>query len=476
MDPLELASPTVIGRYALYGAIGQGGMATVHLGRLVGAEGFGRTVAIKRLRPHCAADPAAVLAFLDEAWLATRIRHPNVVSTLDVVTERGEAFLVMDYVDGESLALLLKRSREAGVPTAVAVAIVAGALRGLRAAHDAVSESGEPLSIVHRDFSPQNILVGVDGIPRVLDFGIAKAIGRRQTTRNGELKGKLAYMSPEQLTGIGVTHRTDLFAAGIVLWELLARRRLFRGDHEGETVTRTLLAPVPPPSSVSPSSPPELDAVVMRALEREPSKRFATAGEMIVALENAMTPATTHVVGEWVQAVAGESLRNRALQVRAVETHATTGKLPMGPSGTMKILLPRPEGAATDLGTSATVATYSLRAHSLPRRRIRRLVAVGVLVASVVGLAALAWCVRSPTAVVAVAAAAASSSSPSAPPAPLAPSAESVRLVEPPPEAPLACPVTLPLPTPPAPSKPPGPVTRPPPKHGGKLPPLYSRD
>jgi serine/threonine-protein kinase len=294
-------------------------MATVHLGRLVGDEGFGRTVAIKRLRPHCATDPRIVLAFLDEAWLATRVRHPNVVSTLDVVTEPGEVYLVMDYVEGEALSTLVKASRRARVPPGIVVAIVAGVLRGLGAAHEAVSESGEPLDLIHRDVSPQNILVGVDGIPRLLDFGVAKALGRRQSTRNRELKGKLAYMSPEQLTGGEVTQRTDLFAVGIVLWELLAGRRLFRGEHEGQTITRTLLAPLVPPSTIAPYAPAVLDAIVMRALERDPSKRFASAMEMVHALEAAMVPASMGIVGEWVKSVARESLQDRANQVRAIE-------------------------------------------------------------------------------------------------------------------------------------------------------------
>jgi serine/threonine-protein kinase len=298
-------------------------MATVHLGRLVGDGGFGRTVAIKRLHPHCAADPRLVLSFLDEAWLATRIRHPNVVATLDVVAEPGEVFLVMDYVDGESLSALVRCSQRVGVPPSIAVGVVAGVLRGLHAAHEAVDEAGERLDLVHRDVSPQNILVGVDGIPRLLDFGIAKAQGRRQTTQHRELKGKLSYMAPEQLTGVEVTRRTDLFAVGIVLWELLAGRRLFRGEHEGETVTRALMAPVVPPSRVSRSAPAALDAVVLRALERDPSRRFTSAEEMVGALEATMSPAAASVVGEWVRRVASDSLEERVRQVRAIEKRAS---------------------------------------------------------------------------------------------------------------------------------------------------------
>ncbi len=314
-------APVAVHRYAVYEAIGSGGMATVHLGRLAGEEGFGRTVAIKRLRAQYVSEPDVVASFVDEARLAARIRHPNVVATIDVVTKGGEVFLVMEYIDGESLASLVRvhEARRERVPPAVAVAVVAGALQGLHAAHQAVSESGESLQIVHRDVSPTNILVGVDGIARVLDFGVAKALGRQQTTRDGRIKGTLAYMAPEQLSGRGVTRRTDTFAVGIVLWELLTGRRLFRGGDDAQTLTRVLFEPVQRPSEVCAEAPAALDAVAMRALDRDPTRRFATAHEMAGALEQAMTPATARVVGEWVRNVAAEGLGERARKVREIE-------------------------------------------------------------------------------------------------------------------------------------------------------------
>src|SRR5262245_16586952 len=176
----------------MYDEIAAGGMATVHLGRVLGDAGFARTVAIKRLHPHYAKDPEFVSMFVDEARLAARITHPNVVSTVDAVTMGSELFLVMEYVHGESLAGLFYAAQHAGIriPPAVAVAVVADVLYGLHAAHEARGEDGQPLGIVHRDISPPNILVGVDGVARVLDFGIAKAIVRVQTTREGQLKGK----------------------------------------------------------------------------------------------------------------------------------------------------------------------------------------------------------------------------------------------------------------------------------------------
>ena len=186
-------APRIVDRYALFDVIATGGMASVHLGRLMGPVGFSRTVAIKRLHENFARDPEFVAMFLDEARLVARIRHPNVVQTLDVVASAQELLLVMEYVPGESLALLIKRARAAGkfIPIPIVVDIVTGLLNGLHAAHEATNEKGEPLNVVHRDVSPHNILVGTDGVTRVLDFGIAKAVGlvHNTTRRRGEGQG-----------------------------------------------------------------------------------------------------------------------------------------------------------------------------------------------------------------------------------------------------------------------------------------------
>ena len=183
----------VVGRYALYQAIAAGGMATVHLGRLLGPVGFSRTVAIKRLHEQFASDPEFVAMFLDEARVAARVRHPNVVPTLDVVATGGELFLVMEYVPGESLARLARelRGRKATFPLRILSALMAGVLHGLHAAHEAKDEHGHPLDIVHRDVSPANVMISIDGIPRLLDFGIAKARTSTHHTREGIFKGKL---------------------------------------------------------------------------------------------------------------------------------------------------------------------------------------------------------------------------------------------------------------------------------------------
>jgi serine/threonine-protein kinase len=337
----------VIGRYALYEPLASGGMATVHLGRLLGPVGFSRTVAIKRLHEHYTTDPEFVSSFLDEARIAARIRHPNVVPTLDVVATDGQLFLVMEYVQGESLSRLLKATseRKERVPQSVAVTISVSTLHGLHAAHEATSERGDPLHIVHRDVSPQNVMVGVDGVARVVDFGVAKAIGRLQDTREGQLKGKIAYMSPEQLRSEAVDRRTDVYAAAVVLWETLTTKRLFSGENDGAVLNRILMGTVEPPSARAPDISPALDAIVMRGLARDPSARWSTAREMALALEAVIAPATPTQIGAWVDRVASASLATRAAHVAEIES----GSIPEGRASAIMSEIKRSEASGMEL-------------------------------------------------------------------------------------------------------------------------------
>jgi serine/threonine-protein kinase len=324
----EPSAQRMIGRYALVGEIASGGMATVHYGRLVGVAGFTKPVAIKRLHPHFAKDPDFAAMFLDEARLAAQVRHPNVVSLLDVVVERGELFLVMELVRGEVLSRLVRPARTdlshvratGSMPVEVAVAISVGMLEGLHAAHEARGEDGEPLGIVHRDVSPQNVLVGVDGIARVIDFGVAKAVGQSRVTREGQIKGKVAYMAPEQLRARPLDRRADVYSAAVVLWEVLAGRRLFAQAESDAALVQMALSSAPePPSAHRPDLPAGLDTVVMRGLAREPGARFATAREMAKALERVVAPAAPREVGLWVEAAAGATIRERALRIEDME-------------------------------------------------------------------------------------------------------------------------------------------------------------
>jgi serine/threonine-protein kinase len=303
-----------LGRYLLFDEIASGGMASVHLGCLLGAAGFTRAVAIKQLFPQFARDAELVAMFLDEARLAGRILHPNVISVQDVVADGPDLFLVMDYVRGAPLSLLIRRARERGarVPAPIAARILCDALSGLHAAHEAKDEEGAPLEIVHRDVSPQNILVGGDGVARVFDFGVAKAAGRLVTTQVGQLKGKLSYMAPEQINDEPVSRLTDVYAASVVYWEALTGQRLFYSSDDRATFTKVLCSPVPPPSSVVRGLPPALDRVVLRGLERDPARRFPTAYDMVEAITKYSRIASCAEVGAWVASLAKEELARDA--------------------------------------------------------------------------------------------------------------------------------------------------------------------
>lgn len=312
-------------RYTLYDEIAAGGMGSVFLGRLFGDAGFERTVAIKKLHPHVAKDPEFVAMFVDEARLASRVQHPNVCNTLDVVNEHGELMLVLDYVHGESLARLLRTARETGeqFPIPVTVGLLLGVLDGLHAAHEAKSVQGASLQIVHRDVSPQNIMLGPDGVPRVLDFGIAKAAHMAQTTRDGQLKGKVSYMAPEQIRSERLDRRADIYSAGVVLWELLTGER-FTPPDAAAAIHVMLEREHEPPSRLRTDVPTALDSVVMRALARDRDERFATAREMANALELAVAPASARRIGEWAIHIGGSAFELSAKRLADIEARVSS--------------------------------------------------------------------------------------------------------------------------------------------------------
>jgi eukaryotic-like serine/threonine-protein kinase len=372
-----------VGRYTIYGKIASGGMASVHFARVRGGEGFAPTVAVKRLHPHLAEDPDFRATLIDEARMAARIHHPNVVPTLDVFSEEGEVLVVMEYVRGESLARLLRPSvGRKPMPLSIASAIAVGALSGLHAAHEAKSDRGVPLGIVHRDVSPQNILVGADGLARVIDFGVAKAAGRLQITRDGAIKGKRAYMAPEQIGGGSVTPLADVYAMGVLLWEMLAAKRLFSGESEPALIASVLAGAQEPPSRHAPELPPALDALVMKALALEPIARFASAEEMAEALVGIVPPALSIEVGRWVEESAGAALADRTTQLAEIEGSGG-GETPLAGEVVTAILVPEPSSLSVETRPSA-----------IARARPRRMtwsngLAAGAIVA--LGLTTMAW-------------------------------------------------------------------------------------
>jgi serine/threonine-protein kinase len=309
-------------RYELLGEIAASGKATVHLARLREPCGAARPVAVKRLLRRFAGDPEAVAMFREESRLAARVIHPNVVRTLEAAADDAEPVLVMEYVPGESLSRLVRLARDAGrrVPAPYVVAIVCQALDGLHAVHEATSETGAPLLIVHRDVSPQNIQCGIDGVARLLDFGIAEATCRplpggerlRRADRiEGTIEGKIAYASPEQLVRAPLDRRADVYSASVILWEALTGERLFAADDVPSLVSAILHAHVRAPSSAAAGLPTSLDAIVLRGLERDASRRWRSAREMAEALRAAIAPAPAAELGAWVQRTAGHALASR---------------------------------------------------------------------------------------------------------------------------------------------------------------------
>jgi serine/threonine protein kinase len=279
-----------LGNYELLAELAKGGMATVYVARPLGNTSMDGLVVVKRVHPQLLRLPNFSGMFRDEARVASLVRHPNVVPLLDVIDSGRELMIVLEYVESVSLAALLAEAkrREARLPIGVTVRILSDVLAGLHAAHEA-----KGAEIIHRDVSPENVLVGADGIGRLIDFGIAKAAVRATETTGGILKGKLAYMSPEQVRGVPVDRRTDVFSAGTVLFEALSGRRLFYGDGDGsEVLLDIMLELIPEPSSFAPEVPRELDRVVEKALARVRDERFQTAREFADALVRAARPAS----------------------------------------------------------------------------------------------------------------------------------------------------------------------------------------
>jgi eukaryotic-like serine/threonine-protein kinase len=293
--------------------IAEGGMASVWVARLIGKRGFQKLVALKTILPKFAEDPRFERMFLDEAGLAAKIEHANVAQVLDLGEEHNVLYLAMELVDGDSLSKLVRavQKNEGTIPTGVALRILADTCGGLHAAHELQGEDGRPLNVVHRDVSPQNILVTMNGIAKLIDFGIAKARDRvSEDTNDGVLKGKIHYMAPEQAVGKQVDRRSDIWAVGSILYSLLAGKPPYEG--ENHLATLHLLVSGRPPEPLPDAVPPEVSDVVHRALSHDPSARFATAAEMQAALEAAMVAAKLVTTTSDVAVFVREHMADRA--------------------------------------------------------------------------------------------------------------------------------------------------------------------
>jgi eukaryotic-like serine/threonine-protein kinase len=355
-----------IGRYVLGPEIASGGMASVHLGRMLGRGGFGKTVAMKRLHAQYGRDPEFVTLFQDEARVTSALTHANIVMTLDVLEELNELYLVMEYVHGASLSQIHRRLAEQNpVPLRIGVGIIAAMLDGLHAAHEATDENGEPLNVIHRDVSPQNVLVSFQGVAKIADFGIAKAAGRVHSTGDGSVKGKISYMAPEQLLGTPITAQTDIYAAGIVLWEMITGRRLIDFSSTAENMRAVLDLVIEAPSEISSDVPRELDKVVMRAVERTPENRFVSAKEMGTALRKATDVAHSAEIGDWLRAERPHLLELREKSLAALQ------RVMGGPTGTAVGLGPPPSTGEEEIAVDVETLTGGTGDGQSARNRAR---------------------------------------------------------------------------------------------------------
>jgi serine/threonine-protein kinase len=349
----DFGAGNTLGRYELLTPIAQGGMAMVWAARIKGTRGFQKLVAVKSMLPSLGEDDQFEKMFLEEAELASRIKHPNCCEILDLGEEDGTLYLVMELIHGEPLSTLQKASASAGgMPMGVALKIVHAAALGLHAAHELRAEDGTSLELVHRDVSPQNILVTHDGHVKIVDFGIAKVAGAAAEgrTQAGQVKGKVPYMAPEQCAQRKLDRRTDIFALGIVLYHLVTGKHPFRGDSDMTTLKNICAAtPVERASKLAPETPPEVDAIVSRALEKSPQRRFSTMQELAAAIDQVLAKlppdsrSRESDIGPFMKRVLGDRAEKRKRAIKDAIRVADQRTLERG-TGVVHIDQPLPSG------------------------------------------------------------------------------------------------------------------------------------
>jgi serine/threonine-protein kinase len=390
-----------VGRYELMSPIARGGMAEVWLAKQSGPEGFEKVVALKRILAAAGNASDFVTMFLDEARIAAQLSHPNIAQIFELADDSGTYYLAMEYLEGETLSHVLRRSRELSrpLPIGLAVRVVSDAAAGLGHAHQKRSRSGKPLDIVHRDVSPQNIMVTYEGVVKVVDFGIARAAGRAARTQMGSVKGKVTYMSPEQARGETVDARCDVFALGVVLFEALTGTRLHEGDDDVRVLRRLALQEaLPTVRSRRPEVAPELDALVSRAMAATTQERFPSGIEMQAALEQylrtAPPPSSSFELRQFVQELFADRLQRSRAMVMTTASRITDPELPVPQISSARanqatVAARAPRTGAEPAGSHTAAKTDPAR----PRSR-------GPLIlggAIVLGLAlGIGWAVRQP--------------------------------------------------------------------------------
>jgi serine/threonine-protein kinase len=402
------ARPEILGAYELLVELASGGMATVHLARERRARRGSALVAIKRPHRHLAADRGFLTMLVDEARLASSIRHQNVVRVRELGFDAGVPFIAMDYVEGASLAELRRELAAAGraIDPRAALRVALDMLAGLDAAHNLRDDTGRPLRIVHRDVSPHNVLLGTDGCTRITDFGIAKAEDRVQTTRTHEVKGKLAYLAPERVDHRRIcTVQSDVFSAGLVIWECLAGRRVFQSEQMVDLLQEVMTAPIPRLTEVGAPVPRQLDDVIARALSRDLETRYATADAFARGIVDAAGDGgvgTADDVARLVAAVFGGRIAALRQRVRAViggpgmaggrdDSSPQSSESDAPPTGLTR--------TPADLGPQAASTAQAGEAKVIPavRRSPRWLGAAGGLAAGVALGVACMWAAAPPS-------------------------------------------------------------------------------
>jgi eukaryotic-like serine/threonine-protein kinase len=380
-------------------------MAEVFLALQEGLGGFEKLVVVKRIFPHFCEDEQFVRMFIDEARLAASLSHPNVVQIQDIRRDADGFFIVMEYLSGETLGFLTERleERHETIPVPIACRIGADVAAGLHHAHSTTDDEGEPAPIIHRDVTPSNIIVCFNGVTKLVDFGVAKAERRTEDSRPGTLKGKLAYLSPEQVEDRPVDPRTDVFQLGVVLHEMLTGKRLFTGSGEHAIMKAVLAQPIPRPGELAPAVPPALDEVVMAALERQVDRRTASADELRRQLERVLgelgAPSSQHDVADWIRSSFARRHKKRLRIERESVAQMRSGR----PSSEMPAITAAFEDTAPVGGTSGeptdpsvvTVLERPGRASSIsepaPRRRRSSAAWIAVLGAVAVTAALVLW-------------------------------------------------------------------------------------
>jgi serine/threonine protein kinase len=403
---------TRLGRYELLLAIAKGGMARVWAARQHGQRGFSKTVAIKTILPNLAEEPEFERMFLDEARIAALIHHPNVCEIYELGEEGKVLYLAMEWVNGESLFHILRSSgKMAPMETRLCARIIADACAGLHAAHVQNDDMGRPLNVVHRDVSPHNILVSSDGNVKVADFGVAKALGQMHSaTMAGQVKGKISYMSPEQISGGTSDRRVDIFAMGVVLYEASTGRRPFTGEGDPQIMHAILGGQFVPPSRIIRGYPPELEHIVLTAMSPDPNRRFATAERMRTALEEYLARSgpvvTQSQVGTFVQQRVGNVLDRRRDRIRAAANAPNpedisgggapvaggTPSAPRGVSGVRALDIPHAPPTMQPSENTGPSIVASMAAQQTPSTAKYVLAAaIGVIIAAGIGSAVIIY-------------------------------------------------------------------------------------